>query len=70
MSPIIDPSCLIYPNKAANLSGSVTSLLIAQGAHHLDLMFSRPEDPPSVVRVFVTERVNGWISVYSLYMQK
>jgi lysosomal Pro-X carboxypeptidase len=43
-----------------------TSILIAEAAHHLDLMFSHPDDPPSVTRARETERrfirrwVDGW----------
>lgn len=33
-----------------SLSPSLPSLFIPQGAHHLDLFFSHPADPPSVVQ--------------------
>jgi len=46
---------------------SLISILISEGAHHLDLMFSHPEDPPSVkiVRKFQLNTIKTWIKEYS-----
>eukprot|EP00668_Euglena_longa_P040617 GGOE01053483.1.p1 GENE.GGOE01053483.1~~GGOE01053483.1.p1 ORF type:complete len:117 (-),score=15.80 GGOE01053483.1:110-460(-) len=47
-----------------NLSASVVALFVPQGAHHLDLMFSTPQDPPGLgdVRRAELEHVDQWIS--------
>ena len=34
-----------------NLSSSLVAIEVPQGAHHLDLFFSTPDDPPSLARV-------------------
>jgi pimeloyl-ACP methyl ester carboxylesterase len=34
-----------------NVSDSILALIIPEGGHHLDLFFSTPQDPPSVVAV-------------------
>ena len=52
---------------ATNLTTqSITSILIDQGAHHLDLMFSHPNDPVSVVQARELElnMIKQWIDAY------
>jgi lysosomal Pro-X carboxypeptidase len=46
-----------------NLSDSMP-LLWLQGAHHLDLMFSHPADPPSVLaaRRIQAENIQHWVA--------
>ena len=39
-----------------DLSPTLVSLIIPEGAHHLDLMFSNEDDPPSVIEVRRQER--------------
>ena len=43
--------------------GEVRSLLISQGAHHLDLMFSNPQDPQCVkdARKMEVDQINAWV---------
>ncbi|RLN54658.1 hypothetical protein BBJ28_00008544 [Nothophytophthora sp. Chile5] len=47
----------------------VTIVEIAEGAHHLDLFFSNPEDPPSVVaaRKVELEMIHKWIDEFAAY---
>ncbi|KAK9809908.1 hypothetical protein WJX72_001411 [[Myrmecia] bisecta] len=46
-----------------NISDSVVSILIPEGAHHLDLMFSHPKDPPSVTQCRNAQRqhMRRWV---------
>eukprot|EP00667_Euglena_gracilis_P008651 EG_transcript_8765 len=46
-----------------NLSASVVALLVPEGAHHLDLMFATPQDPPGVAEVREAEmrHVEQWV---------
>jgi hypothetical protein len=50
-----------------NVSDSVVALDIASGAHHLDLMFSHPDDPQSVVeaRAAEVDHIALWIEGYA-----
>ena len=49
-----------------NVSNTIHSILIEGGAHHLDLMFSHPDDPESVLqaRKFELEQIKQWIEEY------
>ena len=49
-----------------SLSPSVVTLMIDDAAHHLDLFFSHPGDPLSVIEARETERKNMslWIQQY------
>lgn len=40
--------------------------MIAEGAHHLDLMFSHEDDPVSVklARIVEAQHITGWIREY------
>ncbi len=52
---------------ATNVSArDITSLMVEGGGHHLDLMFSHPNDPPSVkaVRAFELAAIKRWIAGY------
>ncbi|KDD71975.1 hypothetical protein H632_c4069p0, partial [Helicosporidium sp. ATCC 50920] len=46
-----------------NLSDSLIAVVIPEGAHHIDLMFSNPADPPSVTQARETERfyMRKWV---------
>jgi len=47
-----------------NVSDSLPSLIVTEGAHHLDLRASNPKDPPSVIQVRASEAgyIRKWIS--------
>lgn len=46
-----------------NLSDSLVAVIIPEGAHHIDLMFSNKLDPPSVkqARAFELDNIRKWI---------
>ncbi|KAG2433173.1 hypothetical protein HYH02_012716 [Chlamydomonas schloesseri] len=46
-----------------DISDSMPAVIIPEGAHHLDLMFSHPDDPLSVIEVrkFQRESIRDWI---------
>ena len=46
-----------------NLSASLLAIVIPNGAHHIDLMFSDPADPPDVTAAREREMgvILGWI---------
>ena len=43
------------------------SFLIEGGGHHLDLMFSHPDDPPAVTqaRKFEMQQIKRWLEEYA-----
>ncbi|EDQ86101.1 uncharacterized protein MONBRDRAFT_33933 [Monosiga brevicollis MX1] len=47
-----------------NISNTVTAIILEHGAHHLDLMFSTPQDPVDVsfARWFEMQRVREWLA--------
>ena len=49
-----------------SLSDSLVSIVIEDGAHHLDLRHSNAKDPPSVIEARKQEReyLASWISEY------
>ena len=49
----------------------VTIVDIAEGAHHVDLFFSHPDDPPSIIAARQTEvkMIHAWIDEYVAYKQ-
>ena len=50
-----------------DISDTVVAVLIEQGAHHLDLMFSHPDDPPSVInaRLLEAAHIKEWVQGHS-----
>lgn len=49
-----------------NVSDSVVSVIIPEGAHHLDLRGSNPNDPESVISARKVEKefIRTWIDEY------
>ncbi|KAG7163122.1 Lysosomal Pro-X carboxypeptidase-like [Homarus americanus] len=49
-----------------NVSDSVVSIIIPEGAHHLDLRSSNPDDPQSVIDARILEKkyISTWIESY------
>ena len=49
-----------------NVSESVVAIIIPEGAHHLDLRSSDPDDPQSVIdaRIQEKEYIKMWIDEY------
>ena len=49
-----------------NVSESVVSVIIPEGAHHLDLRSANPADPPSVVEARRVEKmhITKWINEF------
>mmetsp|Transcript_19116 Transcript_19116/g.53498 ORF Transcript_19116/g.53498 Transcript_19116/m.53498 type:complete len:399 (-) Transcript_19116:306-1502(-) len=47
----------------SNISSTVHAVFISEGAHHLDLMWSNPADPPSVrsARSYEMQQIAAWI---------
>lgn len=52
-----------------NITESVQTVLIEGGAHHLDLMFSHPDDPDSVkwARDVELTHIRRWIAQANAY---
>jgi lysosomal Pro-X carboxypeptidase len=52
-----------------NITESVQTVLIEGGAHHLDLMFSHPDDPDSVkwARDVELTHIRRWIAQADAY---
>lgn len=64
-SGLLDPwsSGGVTPDKLPEgAQKSVQPVVIKEGAHHLDLMFSHPDDPPSVITARRTEveAIRSW----------
>lgn len=51
-----------------NISDTVQAIILEHGAHHLDLMFSNPEDPPDVTfaRQFHVQNIQKWLNAWKL----
>lgn len=51
----------------ANVSDTLLAYIIPEGAHHLDLFFSNPEDPPSVTQVRRQQvgQIQKWVDEYN-----
>jgi lysosomal Pro-X carboxypeptidase len=47
-----------------SLSNSLPAIFMEEAAHHLDLYFSNPADPPSVIaaRKFQMNSISDWLS--------
>ncbi|WIA28862.1 hypothetical protein OEZ86_011388 [Tetradesmus obliquus] len=52
----------------ANVSDSVVAVLIADGAHHSDLMYARPDDSAALTeaRATIMQHVRRWVEEHSL----
>ena len=63
-SNIVYSNGLLDPWSSGGVTKQNSSVLIALGAHHLDLMFSTPDDPPCVKAARKTElaTIREWIS--------
>jgi len=50
----------------SSLSDSLVAIIIDEGAHHLDLRFANPDDPPSVILARNREKhiIHQWIEQY------
>jgi lysosomal Pro-X carboxypeptidase len=48
------------------MSDSITSVWIPNGAHHIDLMFSHPDDTADIkaARVLELAQIRKWIAAY------
>ena len=57
---------------ATNASSSLVAILIPDGGHHLDLMFSHPDDPPSVrgARALELAHIERWIAEFGEQQQQ
>jgi lysosomal Pro-X carboxypeptidase len=53
------------------VSPTVVAVFIAEGAHHLDLMFSHPDDPKSVTDARKVEKrhIERWVREYGQKVQ-
>ena len=56
----------------SNVSDSVLAFIIPEGAHHLDLFFSNPQDPPSVTQVRKQEvaQIRKWVAEFDAKKNK
>lgn len=50
-----------------SVSESVVAVFIPEGAHHLDLMFSHPDDPLSVreARLLHKQHMHKWVNAHT-----
>jgi hypothetical protein len=66
--------CLCAGGITRDVSDSVVAVFIEEGAHHLDLMFPHPDDPPSVInaRLLEAAHIKKWVQEYTarLRLQK
>ena len=55
-----------------NISDTVLAVNIPEGAHHLDLMFSHPDDPPAVrvARQFEMGQVQRWVEEHHAQLDR
>jgi lysosomal Pro-X carboxypeptidase len=55
-----------------SLSPSVVAVPVPGGAHHLDLFFSHPLDPPAVTKARQTELafIRQWVDEFYAYKQE